>query len=75
MRVLMYETYCGPGVVAMPGEEVALDESEARALVRAGRAKALDFEEPDPEPWDEPVPLRRPVMPLLSRTRKRNRRW
>lgn len=70
MRVLMYETYCGPGVVAMPGEEVALEEAEAIALVKAGRAKALDFEV-EPEPWE---PLRRPVMPIPPRMRKRNRR-
>ncbi len=72
MRVLMYETYCGPGVVAMPGEEVALEEAEAIALVKAGRAKPIDFEV-ELEPWE--TPLRRPNMPIMPRMRKRNRRW
>lgn len=74
MRVLLLSGwYCGPEGVSCPGDEIALENSEARALVRAGRAKPLDFEvEPEPE---DMAPLRRPVMPIPPKMRKRNRRW
>lgn len=72
MRVLMFETYCGPEGTAYPGQEIALEEAEARAQVKAGRAKALDFD-PEPEPWEFAPPLRKPNMPIPPRMRKR--RW
>jgi len=50
MRVQILASVAGPNWRARPGQRIALPDAEAKSLIRAGVARAIDPEAPAVEP-------------------------